>query len=425
MAAPASLPLATLDPVHTTNSSPDVPPTIHDDAASIPPETATSAGQRWNDSNENKWRTISCFFSFIVYGMNDATAGAMVPHLESYYSLPYSIVSLIFLGPMIGCITAAFSSNRLHEKYGRRGVAAFATGSYAISYLGMSLHPPFGIVVPLLVLTGYGSGLFNGSWNSWAGGLTNSGTVLAFLHGCWGAGATLAPIVLGLAICAALATITAFWNDSGATRNTSRLSQPHGFTLAVLKDKVTLTLSGFMLIYVGAEVTIGGWLVTFMINVRNGTPSASSLVASGFWIGVTVSRFVLGWVTSYVGEKIMVSLYLVIAIGLELAFWLGDEFTVSAIMAALVGFAIGMVMPSSIRVMTKLLPAEKHIVSVGFGTAFAVSGGAIFPFAVGALAQAGGVQVLQPVILGLFAIQLLLWLVVARMKFVRDGESSA
>ncbi|KAJ3520413.1 hypothetical protein NM208_g13717 [Fusarium decemcellulare] len=121
----------------------------------------------------------------------------------------------------------------------------------------------------------------------------------------------------------------------------------------------------------------------------------------------------------------MVSSYLVVAIGLELAFWLGDEFTVSAIMAALVGFAIGMVMPSSIRVMTKLLPAEKHIVSVGFGTAFAVSGGAIFPFAVGALAQAGGVQVLQPVILGLFAIQLLLWLVVARMKFVRDEVSSA
>ncbi|KAF4997288.1 hypothetical protein FDECE_12105 [Fusarium decemcellulare] len=383
MEALTSLPLATLDPVHTTNSSPDVPPTIHDDGASIPPETATSAGQRWNDSNENKWRTISCFLSFIVYGMNDATAGAMVPHLESYYSLPYSIVSLIFLGPMIGCITAAFSSNRLHEKYGRRGVAAFATGSYAISYLGMSLHPPFGIVVPLLVLTGYGSGLFNGSWNSWAGGLTNSGTVLAFLHGCWGAGATLAPIV------------------------------------------VTLILSAFMLIYVGAEVTIGGWLVTFMINVRNGTPSASSLVASGFWIGVTVSRFVLGWITSYVGEKIMVSSYLIVAIGLELAFWLGDEFTVSAIMAALVGFAIGMVMPSSIRVMTKLLPAEKHIVSVGFGTAFAVSGGAIFPFAVGALAQAGGVQVLQPVILGLFAIQLVLWLVVARMKFVREEGSSA
>lgn len=101
-----------------------------------------------------------------------------------------------------------------------------------------------------------------------------------------------------------------------------------------------------MLLYVGAEVTIGGWLVTFMLNVRNGTPSASSLVASGFWIGITVGRFALGWITSYFGEKIMVSAYLVIAIGLELAFWLGKEFVVSAIMAALVGLSIGMVMPA-------------------------------------------------------------------------------
>jgi fucose permease len=101
-----------------------------------------------------------------------------------------------------------------------------------------------------------------------------------------------------------------------------------------------------MLLYVGAEITIGGWLVTFMLNVRNGTPSASSLVASGFWIGITVGRFALGWITSYFGEKIMVSAYLVVAIGLELAFWLGKEFVVSAIMAALVGLSIGMVMPA-------------------------------------------------------------------------------
>jgi len=38
-----------------------------------------------------------------------------------------------------------------------------------------------------------------------------------------------------------------------------------------------------------------------------------------------------------------------------------------------------------------------------------------FPFAVGALAQFRGVEVLQPVVLGLFGAQLLLWLVVAKI----------
>ncbi|UPK90835.1 hypothetical protein LCI18_001770 [Fusarium solani-melongenae] len=408
MAQTATVTLATLDPVHLPETQPE--PTIHDAVSAIPPSTAASVAQRWNGSRENIFRTLSCYFAFTIYGMNDGTPGAMVPHLESYYSLPYSIVSLIFLGPMLGCITAAFTSNRLHQQFGRRGVAAFATGSYAISYVGMCAHPTFGLVVPLLVLTGFGSGLMNGTWNSWVGGLANGGTMLAFLHGCWGVGATIAPITVGLCLPFVVSLCTPI-----------TVSYTSGYS----PIQVTLLFSGFMLLYVGAEVTIGGWLVTFMLNVRNGTPSASSLVASGFWIGITVGRFALGWITSYFGEKIMVSAYLIIAIGLELAFWLGKEFVVSAIMAALVGLSIGMVMPASIRVMTKILPVEKHIVSVGFGTAFAVSGASIFPFVVGALAQAGGVQVLQPVILALFAVQLLLWLFVTRLKLDRDEDSSA
>jgi hypothetical protein len=39
-----------------------------------------------------------------------------------------------------------------------------------------------------------------------------------------------------------------------------------------------------------------------------------------------------------------------------------------------------------------------------------------FPFVVGALAQAYGVQVLQPVALALFGAQLLLWLFISRGK---------
>lgn len=101
-----------------------------------------------------------------------------------------------------------------------------------------------------------------------------------------------------------------------------------------------------MIVYVGSEVTIGGWLFTFMTTVRHGTSSASSLVASSFWIGITVSRFTLGWITTYVGEKVMVSAYLILAIILQSVFWLGGEFVVSAVMAALIGFAIGMIMPA-------------------------------------------------------------------------------
>jgi fucose permease len=139
---------------------------------------------------------LSCFFAFFVYGMNDGAPGAMVPLFGEYYRLRHSIVSLIFLSPMVGCVLASFASNRLHAVAGRRGVALTATGAYVLAYLGLSQHPPFGVVVFLLVLTGFGSGLMNGSWNSWVGGLVSGSTLLGFLHGFWGAGATLSPILV-------------------------------------------------------------------------------------------------------------------------------------------------------------------------------------------------------------------------------------
>lgn len=172
------------------------PLAIRDAEAAIPPETAFLVAESWKYPRINIFRLISCFFAFVVYGMNEGAPGAMVPLLEAHYSLSHSVVSLVFLGPMAGCILASFTSNRLHATAGRRGVALLSTGCYTVAYIGISQHPPFGAVVGLLVLTGFGSGLMNGSWNSWVGGLAQGSTLLGFLHGFWGAGATISPVVV-------------------------------------------------------------------------------------------------------------------------------------------------------------------------------------------------------------------------------------
>ena len=48
----------------------------------------------------------------------------------------------------------------------------------------------------------------------------------------------------------------------------------------------------FLFTYVGVEVTIGGWIVTFLITERGGGPSAG-YISSGFFGGLTVGRVVL------------------------------------------------------------------------------------------------------------------------------------
>ena len=99
---------------------------------------------------------------------------------------------------------------------------------------------------------------------------------------------------------------------------------------------------------------------------------------------------------------------------LELIFWLVPQFYVSAVAVSLPGFFIGPLFPAAVVAATKLLPKHLHVSAIGFAAAFGGTGAAIFPFAVGAIAQAKGVQVLQPIIMGLLGVIFGLWLCLPR-----------
>ena len=47
--------------------------------------------------------------------------------------------------------------------------------------------------------------------------------------------------------------------------------------------------------------------MTFMIRERSGEAFASGMVATGFWMGITVGRVVLGFVTPRIGEKFAIT----------------------------------------------------------------------------------------------------------------------
>jgi fucose permease len=172
---------------------------------------------------------------------------------------------------------------------------------------------------------------------------------------------------------------------------------------------VTWICAVFLLLYVGVEVSLGGWLVTFMLKVRDGEAFASGMVVTGFWLGLTFGRIILGFVTGKIGEKLAIAVYMLVCMALQLCFWLIPSFLASAIFAGWLGFFLGPLFPAAIVVATKLLPQRLHVSAIGFAAAFGGGGAAVLPFAVGAIAQAKGVQVLQPIVLALLAAILALW----------------
>ncbi|KAL9015166.1 MAG: hypothetical protein Q9173_000197 [Seirophora scorigena] len=320
------------------------------------------AFERWDSPRINTYRLAAIFFAFLNFGMNDGSYGSLVPYV---------------------CPSPA-----------RR--------PKAVAYIVIATHPPYPAVVAILALAGLGNGLVDAAWNAWIGSLAQTNQLLGLLHGLYGLGATIAPLIstsmitkahlgwwtffyLMAALCAVeVATgAAAFWSETGTkyTDVNRADGEEKGMTREALKQKVTWICAGFLLCYVGLEVhpavSLGGWIVNFMIRVRHGEPFSSGMTATGFWLGITVGRVILGFVTPKVGERLAVSAYLLVAVGCELVFWLVPQFIVSAVAVSLLGFFIGPIFPSTVIAVTKLLPSEMHVAAIGFSAAIGGGGAAL------------------------------------------------
>jgi fucose permease len=119
-------------------------------------------------------------------------------------------------------------------------------------------------------------------------------------------------------------------------------------------------------------------------------------------------------------KLILSQIYLPIAIGCQLLFWLVPQFIVSAVAVGLQGFFLGPLFPAAIVAMSRMLPRHLHVGAIGFAAAFGGSGAAILPFAVGAIAQAKGVAVLQPIIVALLGAILLIWIGLPKIEKKKD-----
>ncbi|GJN78851.1 hypothetical protein PLIIFM63780_002361 [Purpureocillium lilacinum] len=410
------------------------------------PTPAVRAAEKWNEPRRNSYRLGAAFWCFLVMGANDSAYGPLIPYLEKYYDLTYIVVSLVFLSPFIGYVASALLNNTLHHKFGQRGVAVICASSHLAAYAVIAAHPPYIVLVFAFILAGFGNGVADAAWNAWVGNLANSSELLGFLHALYGVGGVVSPLIattlitkanlpwysfyyimIGLAGIELVVLASAFWDSNGATYRRvyqeSELDSHSKLTEALFQKpaaRVCWVAAVFLLCYVGAEVALGGWIVTFMLRVRQGEEFASGMSAVGFWLGITVGRAVLGFVTPRIGVKLSTACYIGAVMALELVFWLVPQFYVSAVAVAFQGFFLGPMFPNAVLVASKLLPRHQHVVVIGFAAAFGGCGAALLPFLIGLLAQSSGVRVLQPIILALLATMLVVWLLFPRIDKKRE-----
>ncbi|KAF4583440.1 hypothetical protein EYR38_002191 [Pleurotus pulmonarius] len=189
-----------------------------------------------------------------------------------------------------------------------------------IAYTLQAPGPPFPVFVIAYVINGAGIAMQDAQANGYVASIKeNAETKMGILHAAYGMGAFVAPLVatqfaqaerwsfhflvsLGISLSNAVALIMVF-RFKGQDECLAAMGQPvaekdtseHSKFRQILTQKTVHFLAFFILVYVGVEVTIGGWIVTFIIDVRHGGAS-SGYISSGFFGGLTVGRVALLWV---------------------------------------------------------------------------------------------------------------------------------
>lgn len=402
-------------------------------------ESADEKKEAWNGSRRTISKIAATYYGFIVFGMFDSSLGALLPSIERYYGYTYLIVSLSFLAPFTGYLFAAVLSDHTHRWLGRGGASCLGVALQLVCFIiSLSGPPPFPLFVVGYGIGGFGNGTLEASWNSYLGVFDRANELTGILHAFYGIGGIICPtvftamiergyqwhlcyaVLVGMGSLSLIVVAVAFIKDTPAVYRKSVAFSRDGTDNSssirmVIANKLVWLLAVALFMYVGSEVTLGGWISTFMINIRHGNPEKMGYVTTGFWVGITLGRVVLGFVNGRIKkEELLASVYLSSAIVFVLLFWLVPNLIVSAICAGVIGFFLGPLFPIVVVVAVKKLPRWLHVSGVGFASALGGGGAAILPFVNGVIADSYGPKILAPFAFSLLSAMFLIWLVVLK-----------
>ncbi|KAL4872266.1 hypothetical protein BDV12DRAFT_183215 [Aspergillus spectabilis] len=416
----------------------DAPPPYVENATSEEDESGVPASKlTYNDASEVYGKVISTNFTILCAGFNDAALGPLIPYIQPWFQIGLLEISYIYLVNFAGGFSASFANIHICSHLGTGGTLVLAISVQCLGYALMFWAPSFPFFLVAFLFTGFGLALADAQANSFTVTVRNSHRWLGILHAVYGFGTILAPLVANpiaahtprwqlyylVALILGVVNVSlAAWNfRHGLFKpNNQGAREAAGRELReTLSHRSLWFLTMFFFLYSGAEITLGGWLVQFLVAVRHGDPEKVGYVASIFWCGFTFGRIALADVTHKFGERRMVFVYVSLAVGFQLIFWLVPNIIANAVAVCLLGFFIGPFYPVGLYVLTEVVPQELHLGAIGFTASFGSIGCAAFPFMTGAIASRAGVQVLQPIMLGLLIGMTVFWALIPKPRRIQ------
>lgn len=348
------------------------------------------------------------YLVFISLGLPDSLLGSGWPTMRLVFDQPLSAagaVSMIITG---GTICSSLLSERLTARFSTRGVTVASVFLSAAALFGFSVSTRFWMLCLWAVPYGLAAGCIDSAINNYVA-LHYRSRHMSWLHCFWGVGTVISPCVMSwaltrsgwqlgyrtvallqLAIGAVLVLTLPVWNVHRGGGNSARAGQVLGIRGA-LKIKGAPTLFVGFFAYCGAEGTSILWASSYLAGVRGFSAERAAASAAVLYVGITVGRFVSGFIADRVGDRGMIRLGtgLIFAALAVLALPGGGE-TGALLGLGLLGLGNAPVYPAIIHATPQNFGAENSQGIIGMQMASAYVGSTLMPPLFGLIANRAG-----------------------------------
>jgi fucose permease len=320
---------------------------------------------------------IIIYLSFISLGLPDALLGSAWPlmYLELNVPLHYAgYVSMIIAG---GTVISSILSARIIGRLGTGVVTTVSVLMTALALLGFSFSSEFILLCLWAIPLGLGAGSVDAALNNYVA-LHYKAKHMSWLHCFWGVGASMGPVIMsffliqrsswnlgyrtiGIMQCGLVLILLisiSLWGKNGSSQNHEEkeiprdTSFPNLFRIPGVKP---IMVAFFC--YCTIETTIGLWGSSFLVIEKCIAPERAAQWISLYYIGITLGRFISGFLTMKLNNRQMVRL--------------GQCLIVFGIIALLLPFGKALLLPGFFIILlgcAPIFPSLLHETPVNFGT---------------------------------------------------------
>lgn len=369
------------------------------------------------------------YLAFISLGLPDALLGAAWPTMSHDIGAQISWAGGISMVISAGTIISALLSNKLTCKFGPGKVTLISVALTALALLGFSFAPNYLVLIFLAIPYGLGAGGVDAALNNYVA-VHYESWHMSWLHCMWGIGASAGPYIMGFALShgqrwtagyqyiavmqialtlVLLMSLPLWKNNKKNELNKIVESKTKSFEkvsyAGILRIPGAKNILIMFFCYCALEQTAGLWASSYMV-LHGGV---SRIVAAGwaslFYVGITVGRFVSGFLTMRfndatmirIGQCVMLMGILVLLLPLPNHIELVTGFII-------IGLGCAPVYPCIIHSTPHYFGADKSQAIVGMQMASAYIGSMVIPAIFGIVAQNVSMMLLPAYLLILLAV---------------------